>query len=133
MIDDRSQRAPNGIGDAIDKLLHESKGKDTIAVSDALEAFGQRSFGPLILVLAILLTLPTGALPGVPLALGGLFQASISTRAVRAISASSFREDLSTWGSLLVPLIVGRAVNKKLAALPPGTFNGLTNKQRALL
>jgi hypothetical protein len=65
-------RNVRGLGDALDCLLEETEGKEKISLSDALEAFGSRAFGPLILVPAILLTLPTGALPGVPIALGAV-------------------------------------------------------------
>jgi hypothetical protein len=64
--------APAGIGDALDTLLQATEGQDKVSVNDVLEAFGRRAFGPLILVPALLLTLPTGAVPGVPLALGAL-------------------------------------------------------------
>jgi hypothetical protein len=66
------QSTPTGIGDAIDTMLSETDGQDKVSVADVLETFGRRSFGPLILVPAILLTLPTGALPGVPIVLGAL-------------------------------------------------------------
>lgn len=67
-----ASRKVEGLGDALDCLLEETKGKDKVTLHDALEAFGSRAFGPLILVPAILLTLPTGALPGVPIALGAV-------------------------------------------------------------
>lgn len=61
-----------GLGDALDCLLDKTEGQEKVKLSDALDAFGSRAFGPLILVPAVLLTLPTGALPGVPIALGAV-------------------------------------------------------------
>lgn len=61
-----------GLGDALDCLLDKTEGQEKVKLGDALDAFGSRAFGPLILVPAILLTLPTGALPGVPIALGAV-------------------------------------------------------------
>lgn len=63
---------PTGLGEVLDALLDSTEGQEKLSIGDVLEAFGRRSFGPLILVPAILLTLPTGALPGVPLVLGAL-------------------------------------------------------------
>ena len=65
-------KSVEGLGDALDSLLKETEGSDKITLNDALKAFGGRAFGPLILIPAILLTLPTGALPGVPIALGAV-------------------------------------------------------------
>ncbi len=64
--------AIHGLGDALDCLLEKTEGQDKVKLSDALDAFGSRAFGPLILVPALLLTLPTGALPGVPIVLGAV-------------------------------------------------------------
>lgn len=62
-------REVNGFEDLFDRLLEESEG-DEISVSEMLDAFGHRAFGPLILVPALLAVLPTGAIPGVPIVLG---------------------------------------------------------------
>lgn len=61
-----------GLGDALDRLLARTEGREKVRLGDALETFGARAFGPLVLVPAVLLTLPTGALPGVPIVLGAL-------------------------------------------------------------
>jgi len=55
----------------LDQLLKETRGQ-RISVEDIVRAFGVKAYGPLILIPAILLTLPTGVLPGVPLALGAV-------------------------------------------------------------
>lgn len=65
-------KSVEGLGDALDCLLEKTEGSEKITLNDALDAFGSQAFGPLILVPAILLTLPTGALPGVPIALGAV-------------------------------------------------------------
>lgn len=56
----------------MDVLLERTQGQDRVSVDDLLTVFGQRAYGPLILVPALLLTLPTGALPGIPIVLGAL-------------------------------------------------------------
>lgn len=66
----RKRTAPSGIGATLDALLEESEGREHLRVADLLDTFGRQAFGPLILVPAVLLTLPTGVLPGVPLVLG---------------------------------------------------------------
>ncbi|MBI1408061.1 MAG: hypothetical protein GC145_18260 [Caulobacter sp.] len=69
--DNRAKGAgPRGIDEALDTMLADTHGKDHIRIGDILDTFGRQAFGPLILVPAVLLTLPTGALPGVPLVLG---------------------------------------------------------------
>jgi len=66
----RRNQNPKGIGEALDALLSESEGQEHLRVGDILHTFGRQAFGPLILIPAVLLTLPTGVLPGVPLVLG---------------------------------------------------------------
>jgi hypothetical protein len=65
-------QGPQGVGAALTLLLERSEGRKSVSLADALQAFGTRSFGPVMLVPALLLTLPTGALPGVPLVLGAV-------------------------------------------------------------
>lgn len=62
--------SPRGIGATLDAMLDDTRGKDHVHVGDILDTFGRQAFGPLILIPAVLLTLPTGVLPGVPLVLG---------------------------------------------------------------
>jgi len=59
----------SGFEDLIDQMLEESDG-DGFSVQDMLDAFAHRSFGPLVLVPALLATLPTGVIPGIPVLLG---------------------------------------------------------------
>ncbi len=54
----------------MDALIAETRGEEHVRVGHVLDTFGSQAFGPLILIPALLLTLPTGVLPGVPLALG---------------------------------------------------------------
>lgn len=65
-------QGPQGVGAALNLLLERSEGRKSVSLAEALQAFGTRSFGPVMLVPALLLTLPTGALPGVPLVLGAV-------------------------------------------------------------
>lgn len=50
----------------IQRLKNSTKAKET-SVNAVLEAFEHRGFGPLLLIPALFLLLPTGALPGVPI------------------------------------------------------------------
>ncbi len=63
------QQDVSGFEDLFDQILEESEG-DEIKIGEVIQAFGHRSFGPLILVPALLAALPTGAIPGVPILLG---------------------------------------------------------------
>lgn len=48
----------------LDRLAKETSG-ETLSVRDLVAAFRRRGFGPVILVLALVCMLPTGAIPGV--------------------------------------------------------------------
>jgi hypothetical protein len=65
-------QGPQGVGAALTLLLERSEGRKSVSLAEALQAFGTRSFGPVVLLPALFLTLPTGALPGVPLVLGAV-------------------------------------------------------------
>lgn len=54
----------------LDSLDEQIEGEDDFSVEDLLDAFGARSFGPLLAVPAIIALSPLGAIPGVPATLG---------------------------------------------------------------
>ncbi len=66
---DKARPDVGGFEDLFDRILDEADGNQ-IEINDVIDAFGHRSFGSLILVPALLATLPTGAIPGVPVILG---------------------------------------------------------------
>ncbi|GGE34053.1 hypothetical protein GCM10011367_05630 [Marinicauda pacifica] len=63
---------PSSLQDVLEDLTKEGD-SETISVDDILEALAHRSFGPLLLIPALLSVLPVvGALPGVSYAMAGL-------------------------------------------------------------
>ena len=57
--------------DVLDRALDAAEGRDEVCVSDLVDAFGTRSFGPVLVLFGLLaLFPPIGAVPGVPIVLG---------------------------------------------------------------
>lgn len=57
---------PKSVGDILDRLKEVAGKGDKVALGDMVEAFGSRSYGPFLLVPAIIEQTPVGAIPGVP-------------------------------------------------------------------
>lgn len=57
---------------AVAEQLEEAGEGETVSFSDLLGVFGQRSFGPLLLVPALIAVGPTGAIPGMSLLTGAI-------------------------------------------------------------
>lgn len=55
-----------GLTDILNKIHREVRADETLAVSDVMEAFENRGFGPLLLAASLLTVLPTGGIPMVP-------------------------------------------------------------------
>ncbi|NNC23304.1 exopolysaccharide biosynthesis protein [Salinisphaera sp. USBA-960] len=53
----------------VDDLEHSGSDK-ALTIDEVLTVIGERGFGPLVLIMALLVLLPTGAVPGVPTACG---------------------------------------------------------------
>ncbi len=68
MTDDRTE---NPLEDLIDDAIDAADG-DTLSVGDLLDAFGTRSFGPVIAMLALIDITPIGAVPFLPMLLAAL-------------------------------------------------------------
>ena len=60
---------PKSVGDILDRLEEMAGKGDKVAFGDMVEAFGSRSYGPFLLVPAIIEQTPVGAIPGVPTAI----------------------------------------------------------------
>jgi len=60
------QDGEEGLADVIDQLAETGEGKDQVSIGDLQEAIGQRSFGPFLLVPAIIEVSPIGGIPAVP-------------------------------------------------------------------
>lgn len=54
------------MGDVVDRIEDMAERHDSIAIKDVLEEFGDRSFAPFMLILALIGTTPVGGIPGVP-------------------------------------------------------------------
>lgn len=57
---------PKSVNDILDRLKEVAEKGDKVALGDMVEAFGSRSYGPFLLVPAIIEQTPVGAIPGVP-------------------------------------------------------------------
>ena len=57
---------PHSVGDILDCLDELSEECDAVSVGRIMDAFGTRTFGPAIMVPALLELTPVGAIPGVP-------------------------------------------------------------------
>ena len=58
--------APHSVVDVIDCLHRLSEEKGCISVGDIIDALGTRTYGPMLIVPALLEITPLGAVPGVP-------------------------------------------------------------------
>ena len=61
-----SSGTPHSVGDILDCLDTLAQENDSVSVGQVLDAFGSRTFGPAIIVPALLELTPVGAIPGVP-------------------------------------------------------------------
>jgi hypothetical protein len=60
---------PKSVGDILDRLHEVGEKNDRVTLGEMTEAFGSRSYGPFLLVPALLEESPVGAIPGVPTAI----------------------------------------------------------------
>jgi hypothetical protein len=56
----------HAVEDILDELEGKADGQDHVSVGDTLEALGERGYGPLIFVPALIEISPIGGIPGVP-------------------------------------------------------------------
>lgn len=54
------------IGDVVEGVEQIAEAQDEVSIDDLLDEFGDRSFAPLMLILALIGITPVGAIPGVP-------------------------------------------------------------------
>lgn len=57
---------PHNIEEAVGSLEELAQRQDRVAISDMLDQFGERSFGPVLMMLALLEISPIGGIPGLP-------------------------------------------------------------------
>ena len=70
---------PHSMGDVLGELDALAANHDEVRVADVLDDFGARSFGPFIMIPAVLEITPVGGIPGVPTVLA-LFIALIAVQ-----------------------------------------------------
>ena len=70
---------PHSMGDVLGELDELAANLDKVRVADVLDDFGARSFGPFIMIPAVLEITPVGGIPGVPTVLA-LFIALIAVQ-----------------------------------------------------
>lgn len=54
------------MSDVVDRIGDIAERQDSVSINDVLEEFGNRSFAPFMLILAIIGVTPVGGIPGVP-------------------------------------------------------------------
>jgi hypothetical protein len=64
------QRARSGLDGLLADLAGLAEGRDRVTLGEVLEALGARGHGPIILVLALLMLMPTGLVPFMPTIIG---------------------------------------------------------------
>lgn len=57
---------PHSVGDILDRLADAAEEKDQISIGQTVEAFGHRSYGPFLVLPALLELSPIGGIPGIP-------------------------------------------------------------------
>lgn len=62
----RQQEPPNNLEQVLDKATQAGDGTEEISVSQIMSAVGRRSFGPIILIISLIVLTPLGGIPGVP-------------------------------------------------------------------
>lgn len=63
-------RQADSVGEVVEGIEEIAEGEDEVAIDDLLGEFGDRSFAPLMLILALIGITPVGAIPAVPTILG---------------------------------------------------------------
>ena len=58
--------SPKNVCDILERLVEVGDRRDRVSIGDIVEAFGARSYGPMLLVPALIGISPVGGIPGVP-------------------------------------------------------------------
>ncbi|MBY6127702.1 exopolysaccharide biosynthesis protein [Qipengyuania aquimaris] len=72
MSDKRSGHEPESVEDVIGELDELASHSEKVRIGDVLDDFGGRSFGPFILIFALVEITPIGAIPGAPTVLASI-------------------------------------------------------------
>ena len=60
----------HALEDVVDEAIGSAHGHDRICLTDLLDEFGTRSFGPIVIIVALIIISPIGGIPGLPIVLG---------------------------------------------------------------
>ena len=69
---------PHDLDDVLDELLDADPDSGDVSVDELVAAVGKRSFGPLLVLLALIAFTPLGGIPGVPTILASLVIAIVA-------------------------------------------------------
>ncbi|UOR15810.1 exopolysaccharide biosynthesis protein [Qipengyuania aquimaris] len=72
MSDNQSGHEPESVEDVIGELDELASHNEKVRIGDVLDDFGGRSFGPFILIFALIEITPIGAIPGAPTVLASI-------------------------------------------------------------
>jgi hypothetical protein len=122
------------LAEVVEEMTGAGEREDTIAVEEILQAVGQRSFGPMLLVPGLIVLSPISGIPGVP-TLGGLAVLLIAGQMligrdyfwlpqfIRRRSVS--RQRMVKAGKFLMPIarVVDKLVKPRLTVLVRAPFN----------
>lgn len=62
--------APRNLGDLLQRIAQVASDRDDVYLATIMEALGTRSFGPVLLLIGVILVSPLSGLPGVPTTMG---------------------------------------------------------------
>jgi hypothetical protein len=68
----QSKDDPQSVGDILDRLNELADKEDRVALGDAVEAFGNRSYGPFLVLFPLIDISPVGGIPGLPTAMAAI-------------------------------------------------------------
>ena len=72
MSEQDTGREPESVEDVIVELDELASKSDDVRIGDVLDDFGRRSFGPFIMIFALIEITPLGAVPGIPSVLAAI-------------------------------------------------------------
>ena len=62
----------HALEDVVDEAIESAHGGAEIHLKDLLDDFGTRSFGPILVIVSLVIISPVGSIPGLPIALGAV-------------------------------------------------------------
>lgn len=65
-----SQRDPANIEELLDRIEAGSSGRPHVSIGEMMDSVGRRTFGPIVLLVGLILVTPLSGLPGMPTLMG---------------------------------------------------------------